>query len=318
MSDFDAVLERLLNEPSFAVALAADAEGTLAGYRLDADETELLRSQVSADSGGGQAAVETRTNKSSTFGLFSSVAEVGHGLSGGGATGAGAGALGHWSEFGSAAGAVAYHGAGSVAYHGAGASGVHGGAAQGLGDAPSAQGLGDAPSGQGLGDAPTAWGSGGGAVHEPFVPAGQSGFGDAPGHDGGPDLDGLPPAGASGLGDAPQSGLGGSGQSGLGGSGQFTAEPEHYAVPAGYHPRIDADGDGHWDKATYVGTKDDGVEIRVDLNHDGHADFVGHDTDSDGRVDYADIDKDHDGVFEKRMYDDNGDGWLDRTVWNEH
>jgi hypothetical protein len=288
MSDFDAVLERLLNEPSFASALAADPEGVLAGYRLDADEAELLRSQVSVGSGDGLAAVETRTNKSSTFGLFSSVAEIGHSLSGGGSTAgvsagggsAGTGGLGRWSEFGSAVGAVGQHAAEAT-------GGGHGGAAQGLGDAPAA------------------WGSGGSAGTDSSI----SGFGSAPGHDGGTDLDGLPPTDATGLGSAPQSGLGG--------SQSFTAEPEHYAVPQGYHPRIDADGDGHWDKATYVGTKNDGVEIRVDLNHDGHADFIGHDTDGDGRVDYADIDKDHDGVFEKRMYDDNGDGWLDRTVWHE-
>jgi hypothetical protein len=88
--------------------------------------------------------------------------------------------------------------------------------------------------------------------------------------------------------------------------------------PAGYHPHIDANGDGHWDKATFIGTKGDGVEILVDVDHDGHADFVGHDTNSDGLVDYADYDKDDNGVFEKRMYDDNGDGWLDRTVWHRN
>ena len=253
MSDFDAVLERLLNEPSFASALAADPDATLADYKLDAGETDLLRSQVSADSGGGLAAVETRTNKSSTFGLFSSFADVGHTLAQGPAGDAG---LGPWSEFGSAAGIAAQQTADA-----AGASGAM----------------------QGLGDAPDAWGSGAG------------------------DLDGLPPT-SQGLGDAPESGLGA--------PSPFQAEA--IAAPEGYHPRIDADGDGHWDKATYSGTEDHGVEIRVDLNRDGHADFVGHDTDADGRVDYADYDKDHNGVFEKRMYDDNGDGWLDRTVWTEH
>jgi hypothetical protein len=274
MSDFDAVLERLLNEPSFASALAADPDATLSGYKLDAGEVDLLRSQVSADSGGAMAAVETRTNKSSTFGLFSSFADVGHTLAQGPPGGA---PLGPWSEFGSAAGIAAQHAA----------------------DAASTPG-----AGQGLGDAPDAWGSGGGDAHGQWPVSGHGGLGSAPDHD----LDGLPPTTTEGLGDAPKSGLGD--------SSQFHAEP--IAAPKGYHPRIDADGDGHWDKATYVGTKDHGVEIRVDLNHDGHADFVGHDTDSDGRVDYADYDKDHDGTFEKRMYDDNGDGWLDRTVWHEH
>lgn len=277
MSDFDAVLERLLNEPSFASALAADPDATLSGYKLDAGEVELLRSQVSADSGGGLAAVETRTNKSSTFGLFSSFAEIGHTLSD---SSTGDAVLGPWSEFGSAAGIAAQHAADAA----------HGG-------------------GQGLGDAPDAWGSGGSAGHEQWAAPDHSELGAAPNSDGSADLDGLPPT-SQGLGDAPKSGLGE--------SGRFSGEPEHLAPPKGYHPRIDANGDGHWDKATYVGTKNDGVEIRVDADHDGHTDFVGHDTDSDGRVDYADYDKDDNGTFEKRMYDDNGDGWLDRTVWNEH
>jgi hypothetical protein len=281
MSDFDAVLERLLNEPSFASALAADPDATLSAYQLDAGEAELLRSQVSNDTGGGLAAVETRTNKSSTFGLFSSFADIGHTLSEA-PTGDGP-PLGPWSEFGSAAGVAAQHAADAIGSHGAS---------------------------QGLGAAPDGWGSGGGDVPQEWSPAAHSGLGAAPDHDGGPDLDGLPPTTSAGLGDAPKSGLGE--------SGRFQGEAEHLAPPKGYHPRIDADGDGHWDKATFAGEKDGGVEIRVDLNHDGRADFVGHDTDGDRRVDYADYDKDHDGVFEKRMYDDNGDGWLDRTVWTEH
>jgi len=277
MSDFDAVLERLLNEPSFASALAADPEATLSGYQLDTDEVELLRSQVSPDSGGGLAAVETRTNKSSTFGLFSSFADIGHTLSEGATRDV---VLGPWSEFGSAAGVAAQHTADAVGTHGAA---------------------------EGLGDAPEAWGSGGSAAHQQWTPSDQSGLGASPDR-GGSDLDGLPPTG-QGLGDAPSSGIGE--------SGRFSSDTEHIAPPKGYHPRIDADGDGHWDKATFTGTKGHGVEIRVDADHDGHTDFVGHDTDSDGRVDYADYDKDDNGTFEKRMYDDNGDGWLDRTVWHE-
>ncbi|MDT5030897.1 MAG: hypothetical protein QOC94_1068 [Actinoplanes sp.] len=275
MSDFDAVLERLLNEPSFASALAADPDTTLSGYQLDTSEIELLRSQVSGDSEGGLAAVETRTNKSSTFGLFSSFAEVGHTLSAAPTADA---ALGPWSEFGSAAGVAAQHTADVLGQHGA---------AQGLGDAPQ-------------------WGSGGGDVASQWAPGARSGLGPA----GDTDLDGLPPTTRSGFGKAPHSGLGG--------DGLAQAEPEHLAPPKGYHPRIDADGDGHWDKAAYYGTKGHGVEIEVDLNHDGRADFVGHDTDSDGLVDSADYDKNHDGRFEKTQYDDNGDGWLDRTVWHEH
>jgi hypothetical protein len=281
MSDFDAVLERLLSEPAFGAALAADPAAALSGYRLDADEIELLRSQVSSDSGGGPAAVETRTNKSSTFGLFSAVADVGHALS----------ADGPWSASGGQAGA----------------------AAQGFGDAPGAggSGAGTVPATTGFGDAPAPSGFG-------AVPA-TSGFGDAPATSGfgdAPATTGFGPAPAtSGFGDAAAAGgFGAAATAGLEEVGRSIGEAAHMVPPAGYHPHIDANGDGHWDRATFIGTKSDGVEILVDVNHDGHADFVGHDTNSDGLVDYADYDKDDNGTFEKRMYDDNGDGWLDRTV----
>jgi hypothetical protein len=141
---------------------------------------------------------------------------------------------------------------------------------------PAVEGFGDAPAGSGAGDPAE--------VH--------TGFGDAP------DLDGLPPV----------RGLG----SGLAEAAQDAAGA---ASIAGYHNRVDADGDGHLDHATYRSDPDGGVEILVDLNGDGHADFVGHDTNMDNRVDYADYDKNHDGVFDKRMFDDNGDGYLDRTEW---
>jgi hypothetical protein len=281
MSDFDAVLERLVSEPSFAAALAADPDAALSGYRLDAGEAELLRSQASPDSGGGQATVEKRTNKSSTFGLFSAFVGIGHALSAEPTRDA---VLGSGASAGSAAGAAAQHVADVVGTHG---------------------------SGQGFGAAPGAGGSGGGAAYQQWPPSEHSGFGSAPDHGG------LPPA-SSGFGDAPESGLGAAPGSGPGQQlGRFSAEAAYVVPPKGYHPHIDANGDGHWDKATFIGTKDDGVEILVDVNHDGHVDFVGHDTNRDGLVDYADYDKDDNGVFEKRMYDDNGDGWLDRTVWHK-
>ena len=227
MSDFDVVLERLLTDPSFPARLAADPAGALAGYDLDAAETDLLRQQVSSDAGASTAAVEDRVTKSSTFGLFSSFGF-------GGGTDAGA-------------------------------------AREGFGDAP--RGL---PAVSAFGDAPRG------------LPA-VSALGDAP--------RGLPAV--SGFGDAPRSGLG---------------EPEHLAPPKGYHNRVDADGDGRLDRATYRGRAGGGAEIRVDLDGDGRADFVGVDQDLDNRVDFADYDKDHDGVFDKRMIDDDGDGFLDRTV----
>jgi hypothetical protein len=119
-----------------------------------------------------------------------------------------------------------------------------------------------------------------------------------------PDLDGLPPVTHSGLGAAPQAGL-----------GEALHDMSRYAAPKGYHNRVDADGDGHLDKATYAGDGHGGAEILVDLSGDGQPDFIGHDTDLDNRVDFAEYDKDHDGFFEKRMFDDNGDGILDRTEW---
>jgi hypothetical protein len=82
----------------------------------------------------------------------------------------------------------------------------------------------------------------------------------------------------------------------------------------GYHTRVDVDGDGRWDANTAYERADGGVDIRVDRNHDGVADFVGRDYDRDGRVDDADFDLDGDGTRETRMYDDNGDGWMDRRT----
>jgi hypothetical protein len=294
MSDFDAVLERLLTDPSFQALLAADPAGALDGYRLDAGEVELLRQQVSADPGASAAVVEDRVSKSSTFGLFSSFSglgaasdTIGAGMARQGfgsapmdaAPGSGVkDSLGEWSEFGSAAGAAA-------------------------------RGAAHYPATEGFGSAPGAWGAGGGEL------TARSGLGSAPGLDGTPDLDGLPAV--SRLGDAPHKGFGDAFQEvgeALGSPGKGQVEAEHLAPPSGYHNQVDADGDGHLDKATYRGREGGGVEIRVDLNRDGEADFVGVDKDLDNRVDFADYDKDHDGVFEKRMFDDDGDGWLDRTV----
>jgi hypothetical protein len=78
VSDFDAVLERLVTDPAFAAALAADPATALAGYRLDAGEAELLRSQVTTGDGGGRT-VETRTSKASMAGLLSGLALGGSG-----------------------------------------------------------------------------------------------------------------------------------------------------------------------------------------------------------------------------------------------
>jgi hypothetical protein len=270
MSDFDDVLERLLTDPPFAAALAADPDVALAGYTLDAGETELLRSQVVGDTAADVAKVETRTSKSSTFGLLAPFAAMGGVVD---SFGHSLADPAHTSGFGAAAG--------------------H----SGFGDVPGHSGLGAAPGHSGFGDAPTPWGAGGGA------PAAHSALGDAPQvHQG---LGGAAPH--EGLGDAPHQGLGEHHAS--------HAEPEEVALPKGYHPRVDVDGDGHVDHAVYRPDPDGhGADILVDKNQDGKPDFIGHDTDMDGKVDYADYDKNHDGFFEKRMYDDDNDGWLDRTV----
>jgi hypothetical protein len=78
MSDFDAVLERLVTDPEFARALAADPAAALAGYRLDADEVALLRSQVSTGD-SGERRVEERTSKASMMGLLGSLGGIGVG-----------------------------------------------------------------------------------------------------------------------------------------------------------------------------------------------------------------------------------------------
>jgi hypothetical protein len=273
MSDFDAVLERLLTDPSFAAALAADPDSILSGYTLADGEADLLRQQVAGDTAAGSAVVESRITKSSTFGLMSPFAGAGGlaGMLGNRLADCGPAApaapLGAWSEFGSAAG----------------------GAAQ-----QAAQAVPDPVSAQGIGPATDAWGAGGGTA------AARSGLGDVPERD----LDGLPAA--SRLGGAPNSALG---------EAPPAAEPEEREAPKGYRNRVDADGDGDWDRATYRGGKDGGAEILVDVNGDGGTDFIGYDTDADNRVDYADYDKDNDGIFEKRMYDDTGDGLLDRTKY---
>ena len=82
MSDFDEVLERLLVDPAFKAALAADPAAALAGYRLSADELELLGSQLSIGDGEDRT-VETRSSKSSIFGLLGPLG----GLAGGGTGG---------------------------------------------------------------------------------------------------------------------------------------------------------------------------------------------------------------------------------------
>ena len=78
-----------------------------------------------------------------------------------------------------------------------------------------------------------------------------------------------------------------------------------------YTTRVDADGDGRWDEFTATNRGDGGVDLSVDRDGDGQAEFVGHDLDRDGLIDEATIDEDGDGTLDTRWVDTDGDGWLD-------
>jgi hypothetical protein len=80
VSDFDALLERLVADPAFQAALAANPAAVLAGYDLDPDERELLSARVVGDSGVDRT-VEIRTSKSGLAGMLGPVAAA-FGLSG--------------------------------------------------------------------------------------------------------------------------------------------------------------------------------------------------------------------------------------------
>lgn len=266
MSDFDAVLERLLADPQFKAALATDPTRALAGYQLTGDEVELLCSQVSLDD-GGERRVEQRTSKASLFGLLSPLA--------------GAAGLGRAAEHTSDLGAGGHGGFGAA-----------GGAAQ-----PA--GLGG-PADQAVG----------GPMGPQFGPGGEGGLG------------GLAQTGwqdAPIVGDQVDPFAQPTGTGGIVGAniGDTLNDAVHggLGVPDNYHPHVDVDGDGHWDQYTVRARSGGGVDIVADMNHDGRADFVGHDTNSDGIVDSAEYDEDRDGRFETHMRDLNGDGWMDtRTV----
>lgn len=206
MSDFDEVLERLLTDPGFPVALRANADAALAGYQLSDEERELLGAQVDL-SAGEERTVDMRVSKSGIMGMVGPVVS----------------ALGM-----------------SVVSDASGTLGTTGG--------------------------------GGGVL-------------DA----GGPQqtLDVLAPHQIMDDGSAP-------------------------VEAVGYHTRVDVNGDGVWDSYRAFERPDGGVDIHVDLNHDGVDDFVGHDLNRDGLVDSADYDTNFDATLDTRMFDDNGDGWMDR------
>jgi hypothetical protein len=159
MSDFDNALERLLTDPGFAQALAADPAAALAGYQLSEDERAVLTTQV-ADATGGQHAVEARTNQSSFAGLLNPF------QSGGGGGGLMPDTVAPASDsapaadrgFGAAPEPQTGFGAALPADRGFGAAPP---TERGLGAAPDAQvGLGEAPAvRRALGEAPPAGGA---------------------------------------------------------------------------------------------------------------------------------------------------------------
>ncbi|WP_432835490.1 hypothetical protein [Dactylosporangium sp. CA-092794] len=130
----------------------------------------------------------------------------------------------------------------------------------------------------------------------------------------------LEQPGQGGAGQPGQGGFGPAGQGGIaGGMGGLVQQAAHAQVPGqaptdGYHTRVDWDGDGRWDQHTYVNRADGGVDIVVDTDGDGRAEFIGHDTDRDGLINSSEIDTNHDGVMDARYEDVNGDGWLDRRT----
>jgi len=251
MSDFDAVLERLVTDPAFTAALAADPAAVLSGYDLSDDEVQLLRSQVNAGDTGGERTVEIRTSKAGMMGLLSPL-----GLGGGDPTVIGRG--------------VAHVSTGF----------------------------------ESLSDAPTRW-----------VGPGDAGFGDV----GGPvdtglaDLDGHYGAAVTPTGEGGHYGAAAGG--GMPAMDHLVGDGDRIA--GGYHPHIDADGDGKWDQYTAVRHADGSVDVYEDRNRDGIADFVGHDRNADGILESADYDHAFDGTADTHMADTNGDGWMDtRTPEN--
>jgi hypothetical protein len=294
MSDFDAALERLVSDPQFRDALAADPARALAGYRLSEDEWDLLRSQIDTGT-GGEREVEQRTSKASLFGLLNPLggtgigSGVGDALQGGGGSGAGSigGSMGGYTPP-----APLYGGAGPDA-----------GASFGGADAAGASFGTEPPSGEGFGSAfsRSAFGEpvGGGA-------SGADAGGEA-GAGGEPDRGYQPRHGSAG------DGIGATLGDFAGGSGEARGTL-YGSPPEDYHTRVDANGDGRWDQFTAVDRGDRGVDLVVDRDGDGRAEFVGHDFDRDGLIDEASTDTDGDGRLDARWVDDNGDGWLDRRT----
>lgn len=249
MGDFDTVLERLLSDPVFARALAADPAGALAGYRLSAEETEVLTTQV-AEEPAGHAAVETRTSQSSLSGLFAPIGSAGFGEAPAADQGIGAAPTGE-SGFGGRPGFG--EGAGAAGMSGAGA-GIHG---------PGTYVAGIGTAGDVAGSGMT--GTGTGTVHLGAASEAMSGLSDK----GGPALP-----------DGYQTHVD------VDGDGAWDANTLRARADGGIDIEVDADSDGRVD---FVGHDVDGDGLvdraEYDTTGDGVFDTRMRDVDGDGWMD---------------------------------
>jgi hypothetical protein len=75
MSDLNAVMERLLTDPEYRQAFAADPVGAMAGYDLTVQERQMLLTDVSPDTVVGSG-VEQRTSKAGMFALLGEAAHL--------------------------------------------------------------------------------------------------------------------------------------------------------------------------------------------------------------------------------------------------
>lgn len=302
MTDFDAALERLVSDPTFRDELATDPAGALAGYRLSPDELELLRSQVDTGAGDSQHQVETRTSKASLFGLLSPMGGLGGFGDATTPTPADTGGQGGGQGGGSFLTEYPADRPGDSSRSGAsfGADDSRSGASFGADDGRSGASFGSADPGQGGGESDRSGASFGGEGSES-----QASFGD--------ESDGSEYRPRHGAGE----GLGAA----VSQAGDFMGDGGVEEAPRGtvyssaaaqeYTTRVDANGDGRWDEFTATNREDGGVDLSVDRDGDGHAEFVGHDLDRDGLIDEATTDEDGDGALDTRWVDNDGDGWLD-------
>ncbi len=309
MTDFDAALERLISDPAFRAELAGDPARALAGYRLSPDELELLRSQVDTGAGDSQHQVETRTSKASLFGLLSPMG--------------GFGGLGDAAQAGTGSGAQGVTPGYDATLTPADAGGQGGGGSHPT-DFPADQShdrsrseasFGAGRSGASFGDGDGRSGASfGGPEPEPGRSGASFGAADSTsqaGFDNGSDGDEY----------RPRHGADGGFGAAVSQAGDFMGDGGVEEAPRGtvynsaaaqeYTTRVDADGDGRWDEFTATNRRDGGVDLSVDRDGDGQAEFVGHDLDRDGLIDEATTDEDGDGTLDTRWVDTDGDGWLD-------